>query len=353
MTGTRRVLVFGGTGFIGRHVHAALTAAGNDVSAPGRDRLDLVEAAPAALSALLAEVRPDVVVNAVGAVWAGDERRMRQLNLDVPRRLRTALADAPTHLVQLGSSVEYGPTPPGQSILESTEPHPSGAYASSKLAATRALLAAGGRPPVTVLRVFNAIGPGQPRQSLLGRVAAELATTPHDDAVHLTVDALRDSRDFVDVRDVARAVALAARVGPLGRVVNVGAGRARPVGAVLRQLIRISGRSVTLTQRAAAATARSVGIGWQQADLSLAGELLGWRPQHRVDTTLRDLWDQARAVRPASTGTVTPHLPWEAHDGSAGQGVDVGTRAYVPPIEPGGPVRAGRDADPVLRRGAG
>ncbi len=300
-----RVLVLGASGFLGRHVCAALAAAGYEVVAVGRSRIDLVYGPPAALPALLARERPEAVVNAAGAVWDGDAALMRRLNLEVPRRLLAALnaGSRPAHLVQLGSSAEYGRTPPWRAIVEDVPARPVGSYARSKAAATRELMAGSG--PVTVLRIFNAIGPGQPAASLLGGVAAAAAAGVRE----LAVGPLRGSRDFVDVRDAAEAVVRAVTAGPLHRVVNVGAGVARPVAEVVRRLVRITGGALRLTEHAdTGVPVRSGDITWQQADLTAANRLLDWRPRRDIETTLRDLWDHARGGEAGSSGCPAPTL---------------------------------------------
>jgi NDP-hexose 4-ketoreductase len=291
------VLVLGGTGFIGRHIVDALRNAGQAVLAPGRPDLDLTTVSPPELAGLLSAHRVRAVVNATGAVWSGGPDRMRQLNTDVPRKLAAALGGAggSAHLVQLGSSVEYGPTPAGVAIREDTPARPAGSYARSKLAATTALRTMLG-PRLTVLRVFNAIGPGQPVSSLLGGVAARLAAAAPGTPVGLEISPLWDARDFVDVRDVAEAVRCAVDRRPAGRIVNIGSGRARPVGEVLAEFIASTGREVLVTTAAGDESIRSGGLAWQRADVTAAERLLGWRPGRPLSGTLHDLWTAALAA---------------------------------------------------------
>ncbi|WP_433226683.1 NAD-dependent epimerase/dehydratase family protein [Microtetraspora malaysiensis] len=303
----RRVLVLGGTGFIGKHVCAAFAEAGDDVLAAARRaapgalpgvrvaRLDAADGA--AITALLRVERPDLVVNAAGAVWDLDERKVLFSNVTLVQRLVAALAahPRPISLVHLGSSTEYGPQPRGVPLREDTPARPVSQYARGKLKATEVVLRAfeesglGG----SVLRLCQVIGPGQPAQSLLGRVADAL-TACESRAVELTLGSLRDERDVVDVRDVASAVVSAAEMAPgPRRVVNIGRGTAVSVRYLVERLIAIARVPATVHELEHSRATRSAGIAWEQTDVTAAREILGWTPRWPVDETLGALWRTA------------------------------------------------------------
>ncbi|WP_406330731.1 NAD-dependent epimerase/dehydratase family protein [Streptomyces sp. NBC_00203] len=302
----RDVVVLGATGFLGRHIADAFEAAGDRVlrvsrsappGAPGRRAaIDLAAATTAELAAFLAAHRPDVVVNAAGTVWQADERRMRELNDAFVRRLVAALPQLPwpVRLVQLGSVHEYGPAPAGVPLTEDREPAPTGTYGRTKLSGTRWVLGAAQEGlDAVVVRVANACGPGAPPESLLGKVAVELARQAdrRDPAGELRLSPLRARRDFVDVRDVADAVVAAAgadRGAAAGRIVNVGRGEAVPVRRLVDRMVTLSGLPVRLVEQEAPDGTRAAPE-WQQTDIALAGRLLSWRPRRELDESLRDL----------------------------------------------------------------
>ena len=133
-----------------------------------------------------------------------------------------------------------------------------------------------------VLRVFNPIGPGRRPASLPGRLAAELRARPAADAPRCRGWVTSSAhRDFVDVRDVARAAGLAATAP--GRapaaVLNIGSGRARPVRDAGRRAgegrAASSGRSRTAAAVPAALGRRAAG---SKRTSVAAGRLLGWQP---------------------------------------------------------------------------
>lgn len=315
MTG-HRIVVLGATGFLGRHVTQACAAAGHwvlgvsratsHVAAGRRAALDLAATTTAGLGEFLQAHRPDVVVNAVGTVWQADEQRMRELNDAFVHRLVTALAQlpSPARLVHLGSVHEYGPTPGGVPLAETRQASPADTYGRTKLQGTRRVQAAAGDGlDAVTLRVANACGPGAPPQSLLGKVAAELARQAGrpGGTGELRLAPLRARRDFVDVRDVADAVLAAAFAAPeavAGRIVNIGRGQAVPVRDLVDRLVALSGLPVRLVEAESPDGTRS-GAEWQQTDITLARRLLEWRPRRTLDTSLRDLLAGAGFRQPA------------------------------------------------------
>ncbi|MEU4633415.1 NAD-dependent epimerase/dehydratase family protein, partial [Micromonospora chalcea] len=186
MTGDRpRVVVLGGTGFVGAHVADAFADAGHDVltvarRAPAGDRhrftaLDLGGTGPGTLARLLDAEDPVAVVDSTGSSWGLDPGRMAERCTRLSALLLDALRRAACRprLVHLGSVLEHGPQPADPRGTSA----PDTAYGRAKLAATRAVLAAAdaGEVDAVVLRLVNALGPGLPATSLLGRVAAALA----------------------------------------------------------------------------------------------------------------------------------------------------------------------------------
>ncbi|MEC3892620.1 NAD-dependent epimerase/dehydratase family protein [Nocardiopsis alba] len=317
-----RVLVFGGTGFLGRHVCAALRSAGARVVTVSRNApaggtpddsvpMDLASATEAELVRLVHDHAPRVVINAAGRAHGGEPSELLAVNAEAVERLAHALpaAPEPPRLVHLGSIHEYGTGEVGTGFLEDGPTRPVGAYAAAKLRATLAVIEAVRTRGLdgTVLRIGNVVGPGAPRQSLLGTVAhslveaAERARTSGE-RPRLRLTPLRAQRDFVDVRDVAEAV-LAAATAPLasvrGRVVNVGCGRAIPVRQAVERMIALSGAPLDIVERASE-TGRS-DPRWQRMDIGAAGELLSWRPRRDLERSLSDLLEEARRSRARRT----------------------------------------------------
>jgi nucleoside-diphosphate-sugar epimerase len=301
-----RALVLGATGFIGAEVARQLreTTGLRDVvhharSFDGRLRpvdavwelLDLELAGVDDVKRLLRRTRPDVVVNCVGTT-SGDRDDLRSGNVGVVDKVVDALAVYDARLVHVGSAAEYGSQPVGVPVVESMEPRPFSEYGRSKLEATERVLAGARAWDVhaTVLRVFNPLGAGAPWSTLPGRAARSLALAAEREDAAVILGPLSSYRDFVDVRDVAGAVAAACAVpAPSGRVLNVGSGRAVSCRELVVRLAALAGYQGRIIEEDDAPSS-SVGLAWQQADIQAIADATGWVPQHTLDDAIRHLW---------------------------------------------------------------
>jgi NDP-hexose 4-ketoreductase len=288
------VLVFGASGFIGRHVRAVLAQDSciDRVTAPGRNRCDLLAAEVDELASLLRELAPDVVVNCTGRL-DGTGSQLLGANTLVPSKLVDAIADVDPAIrfIRLGSAGEYGPVPEGRAVTEDDPAAPVGEYGLSHLTATRLLelARAAGRAEAVTLRVFNPIGPGLRDENLLGRAAARLRDAVATGADFITMGPLSPYRDFLDARDLGRAVVAAALAPALPTVINIGSGRAVPARTAVELLVEAAGFSGELREERTPSS-RSATVDWILADISRAVEVLGWRPTHELADSTKAIW---------------------------------------------------------------
>jgi nucleoside-diphosphate-sugar epimerase len=334
-----RVLLLGADGFIGRRVTDRLLVDQElQVTVLGRRdsadiRFDLTTGSPGALARFLDAVAPQVVINCAGATYGSSRVLIRANTLAVAtvceaiRRSRE-----PARLVHVGSAAEYGPVPGGIPVAESAEPRPVGPYGVSKLAGTELVLASG--LDAAVLRVFDVVGPGAPTASLFGRLAEGLRRALERDETVVRMPDLSGYRDFVDVRDVARAIQSAAVSAATG-VINIGSGNAVRAREAAQLLVRTAGFEGTVAEetRQPLLPAQAVGaadqllhplahhlaghragdprpgegrgpegravdgrspaaepVPWRQADVRTARDRLGWRTQVPLEESLGDIW---------------------------------------------------------------
>lgn len=316
-----RILVLGSTGYLGAHVAERLGALKDAwVLTGGRSpaagvRVDLATDSADRLAKTLASAAPDAVVNCAGAT-GGDPVTLAEANARGPAVLCEAMALAcpSARLVHFGSAAEYGPGTDRIPTAESAATRPLGAYGATKLAGTVTVSASA--LDALVLRVGNPVGPGAPPGGLPGRVVRLLREAGPDPAAVLRLGDLSAYRDFVDVRDVARAVHAASLSAAQG-VVNIGTGRAvrlRDTAAVLAKVAGYAGAlheldtpPARLPIGAPRTSTESViehlsatpspypdGCGaWQQADVRTARDRLGWRPRINLEESLADIWMEA------------------------------------------------------------
>ncbi|MEE1927698.1 NAD-dependent epimerase/dehydratase family protein [Streptomyces sp. TRM 70351] len=300
-----RVLLLGAGGFLGRYVADRLLAdPAVQLTALGRQddsdvRFDLSSGSPGALTRFLDAVHPGVVVNCAGAIRGGARDLLRHNTVataTVCEALRRSGCTA--RLVHVGCASEYGPSQPGSSTAEDAVPRPGGPYGVSKLGATELVLGSG--LDAIVLRVFSPAGPGTPAGSPLGRIAEAMRRAMQQGDHELKLSGLGVQRDFVDVRDVARAVHAASLSAAQG-IVNIGTGRAvrlRDAAGVLARVAGYAGAVLELDEPHLGAgppqPAYPDGCGvWQQADVRTARDRLGWRPRIGLEESLADIWMEA------------------------------------------------------------
>ncbi|MFD5117378.1 NAD-dependent epimerase/dehydratase family protein [Streptomyces sp. NPDC058391] len=314
-----RVVVLGGTGYLGRRIGEAFTADGALVHlvsrSPAADapadprsvRMDLLAAGPRELTEFFGSVRPDVVVNAAGRVWQSGEPEMAAGNADLVARVTESLVGLPRppRLIQLGTVHEYGAGTPGAGTSEEHEPAPVTPYGRTKLLGTRIVLRAAAEHGLdgVVLRLANVIGAGVLAGSLFGMVAAHLGEAARAQLLgekpdELRLPPLRAHRDIVDAHDAVdavRAAAIAPGADLSGHVVNIGRGEAVPMHALIHRMVELSGVDLPVVEAVADQPART-DAEWLQLDVSRALRLLRWQPRRTLDASLRDL---LAAVLPA------------------------------------------------------
>ncbi|WP_350275185.1 NAD-dependent epimerase/dehydratase family protein [Kribbella sp. HUAS MG21] len=284
-----KVLLTGGAGFIGRHVHDQLLAEGHEVTVLDSFRPDVHAQRPEPRPGLIiGDVRAprtydgvDTVIHLAAKVGLGvhlddidDYVSSNSLGTAV---LLKSLGSV-RNLVYASSMVVYGegrydcaehgqvapaprrpedldegrfeppcpycdtPLSPGL-VTEDAVPDPRNAYAASKLNGEH--LAAvwaretGGR--VAALRFHNVYGPGMPRNTPYAGVAAIFRSALERGETPRVFEDGRQRRDFVHVRDVATAVTTAASALPRQpefTAYNVGSGTVTTIGEIAAELCR-------------------------------------------------------------------------------------------------------------------
>lgn len=290
-----RVLVTGASGFIGRHLVAALmleadvhvlsARAGTRVPGTHRHRVDLRRAAP---TALLREIRPHVIYHLAAPteshVALPDRAYYESIVIATHNLLEAARDAGVTRVVLAGSAKEYGNTAPAEARLrESDLPRPLTPYAVAKLACTHMAAVYHRRDAlaVTTLRLFPVFGPGMPEQSLIVRAMRAAAR-----GQELPMTPGRQTRDFIYVDDAVRAFqAAGAAAVPYSGVLNVCTGSAISVRQAARRVFELAGTRAML--RPGALPYPPFEIRNLCGDPSAARRRLGWRARIAFDDGVR------------------------------------------------------------------
>jgi GDP-4-dehydro-6-deoxy-D-mannose reductase len=145
---------------------------------------------------------------------------------------------------------------------------------------------------VVTVRPFNLVGPGEDGTLVTGAAALQIARGERRGVgFEIRTGQLDAYRDFIDVRDAARAFVLAAQVGEAGEVFNVCGGRAVQVREAVGVLSRAARAPVTIVERV---EDRGPDIPYQVGSARRLQERAGWEPRYSLEQSLLDLLDDAR-----------------------------------------------------------
>lgn len=297
-----RILVTGGTGFLGASLLEQLTSAGNPIAATFRSAPDsaavvwIRAASPGAFRDAVEQWRPDAIIHCLFPPPTGDEPSYMALVASIHEELFDACERLPATMVLAGSSAVYAPVATPSVLTEDARIGPVTMYGRAK-AAVEALAAAHSRERglrYTVARLFNLIGPGQRAGMLLPDWMAQFAAVLDGGATRLHVRALDRARDFVDVRDAAAAlITLVAREGT-GEVFNICSGDAVSLRDLLDELRRITG--VASPVEIAEPASHASDVSWQRGSFARAAEAFNWRPRRAWRESVRDAWAEMRSA---------------------------------------------------------
>ncbi len=344
-----RVLITGGAGFIGSHLADRLLAGGHEVRAldnldrqvhtdgerpdyldPAvelhagdvRDRdavrraLDDVDAvvhfaAAVGVGQSMYEIERYTSINAIGAAVVLEEvveRRLAIRKLLVassmsiygegqyrnPRTAESGLAPGLRPESQLAARewdiLGDDATPLEPEPTAETKPlRPSSIYAIGKRDHEEMFLTVGAAYgiPTVALRFFNVYGERQALSNPYTGAAAIFSSRLLNDRAPLVFEDGNQTRDFIDVRDIARCCTLALeREGADGRTLNVGTGKPTSILEVARAIARGLGKEI---EPEIVGKYRAGDIRHCYADTRSAGELLGFRAEIPFEAGLQDL----------------------------------------------------------------
>ncbi len=271
----RRILVTGGTGFIGAHLVRALAGRGARVWALARksSNREALEAAGPSVSVVEGDLS-DAASLAACARAAGPE-----IVLHLAKERGSVPFESQAQATLRLASVLQREAPDLRRFVRTAHAAPGASDAAlAEVLKGRFAL------PVVTLELFQVYGPGQP--------SGDFPVCLFDAAGGPWVENGGGLKDFVHVRDVVRAYELAAsRSGLEGKRIAIGSGRARTTAeaaAVLGELLPALRR---WTPAAGAA-------GGHPADVSGAKALLGWSPEVELVDGFREMvqsWKSRRA----------------------------------------------------------
>jgi GDP-L-fucose synthase len=308
-----RVLVTGGSGFLGRHVVARLRARAIDVVAPRSAEYDLT--VPGTAAAMLADVEPDTVVHLAARVGGIGYNQAEPAPLYLANLLmgtyvieaaRTTPSVAQTVLVgTVCSYPKYTPVPFRESSLWDGYPEetnaPYGLAKKANLVHAQVNAAQYGQR-FTYLIPTNLYGPGDKFHPSVSHVIPALvkkcveAVEHGDDKVEVWGTGTA-SREYLYVDDAAEAIAIAAttpvEAGTIPEPVNLGTDHEVTIRETVETIAELTGFTGELRWD----PTKPDGQPRRRVDASRAEHVLGWRAQTPFADGLRATIDWYLANR--------------------------------------------------------
>jgi GDP-4-dehydro-6-deoxy-D-mannose reductase len=296
-----RAFVTGGHGFVGSWLLPHLQAAGDDVTAPHADEMDVTDAA--AVAKALAAAQPHAVYHLAGFAHVGQswDRPHEVFRVNAEGTLHVlegarALATVPRVLV-VSSAEVYGRVGPGDVPLSEDAPvRPVSPYAVSKAAAELLAVQAflGRGVPAVVARPFNHTGPGQSPDFVVPGLAGRIAATEPGGV--LRVGNLSPRRDITDVRDVVRAYRLLVERGEAGGVYNVCSGTDVAIADLVDRMLALAGKDLRVEEDPD--LVRPVDVPVLRGDPARLTQATGWAPEIPLEQTLADVLTKTKTRAP-------------------------------------------------------
>jgi dTDP-L-rhamnose 4-epimerase len=346
-----KILVTGGCGFIGRHVTEELLENGYDVrildAMIDQVHADAEASVPDAAEVIRADVRDMAAVRTAlegvdGVLHLAAEVGVGQSMYEIARYvggndlgtavLLEAMIDLPIRRIVVASSMSvYGEGryettageaqglvrrkgsdikaglwdlqgPDGQPLvpIATDEEKPvdlASIYALTKYTQEKQVLIFGEAYGVeaVALRLFNVFGAGQALSNPYTGVLANFASRLANGQPPMIFEDGAQRRDFVHVRDVARAFRLALEQPQApGHVINIGSGQAytiAEVAALLADAMGVPEIAPDIMRKARSGDIRNC-----FADISKARELLGFDPAFRLETSLGPFAEWVRST---------------------------------------------------------
>lgn len=289
----KRLLVLGGTGFVGSHIKSILSSK-YDVYLSGRE-VDVRNAER--VHELVARQMPEEVMHlaAVTTVVESFQNPSETYEINFGGTLNLLMALRQCHfkgrVLYVGSSQVYGSPLVGElPVTEESPLRPMNPYAVSKIAA-EALCYQWSQTEkfeIVMARPFNHIGPGQSERFAIADFARQVAEIRLGRRKSvLQVGDIDETRDFTDVRDVVRAYAALLKNGRNGNVYNVCSGVERSVRSLIEHLIALANVDVQVEQDASRMRPAELRRLW--GSFTKLQTDTGWQPQIKVEQSLADI----------------------------------------------------------------
>ena len=291
----KKILLVGGSGYIGSNIIPFLNS--YEIYVYDRNRTSLSKNImgyelgatddDSLFCSYINQIKPDIVYYAVSCFSSKYNDKL------AAKSIRTLMASIPknTIVVYLGSSAVYGSMPYDVERIKETEvPRPLSDYGNFKLFEEdefRAQMNLLSRK-VIFTRIFNVIGPREPKRMVSGAFVRRLM----ENKSRIEVGNLTASRDFVDVRDIGKALADLAFRGTSGEVYNICSGKSIRINKILEKIIH--NMQISPIVVADKDKLKDSDVPYLVGNNNKITETIKWEPKISLQQSINDLIDSIR-----------------------------------------------------------
>lgn len=304
---SKRVLITGVSGFVGKHLARELYEQSHLVTGLGYSQLE-----DSTLSGLLQEywfydlTKPeqvakldlsgiDAVINLAGLARVGESFNNPEVYKSVNVKVLSTLAEellkqnSAARIVAVSTGAVYDANQPMPLQENSKTTHKSSPYASSKLHMEKAAEEFRSKGlDIIIVRPFNHIGPGQGEGFLLPDLYSKVEQALKSDKI-IKVGNISTRRDYTDVRDIVRAYAMLALTPTLKHgIYNVCSGKSRTGEEILKLLLETMGAEDSLKVEIDQSLIRPSDPSNLYGNYERLRTETGWRPLIALEQTVRD-----------------------------------------------------------------
>ncbi len=299
----KRVLVTGGSGFIGSHLVNRLVAEGCEVAVMVRygnvmrcerlrylwDKLTIIEADLRNRGSLeaMCDFKPEIVYHLAAYNHVGESYRQVEECFDVNGKGTANLLDVAQKcagkFLYLSTSEVYGP----QQVVpfvETMTPEPISPYSTTKYAGElycRMHQKIRSSIPVVVVRGFNAYGPYQSSKAIIPEL---IVNCLHGNPIRTTAG--EQTREFFYVGNLVDGIVAASmHPEPIHEVMNIAAGEEVRIRDLVKKIAEITETKSSI--EIGALPYRPTEIWRMAGDNTRAKRILGWEPRVFLDEGLR------------------------------------------------------------------